>query len=941
MAVKIPLYNQQSTAEGLIQARAKSEMGVDPMGAALEKFGNAGAHLGGIGMHILKDQQAKLDQKEASDAAIQASNILTDGHQNWSTFVQKSFEGATDGAPDFTKNVMAAYDDWADKTSKSVTNEHGQKLLATGLNSLRTSLFDRSLRMEAEAGVKFRANSIDKIADTNAKMVFSGEMPLDLAVNNVQTAIANANFDPVTRLAMAEKYRELLGNSHLQGQIEKDPTAAKSALTHAYDGGFSRAVEFTLKQEGGYVANDAEKGPTNFGINQTANPGVDVKNLTKQQATAIYRDKYWNAIGGDELAQKNPALATAVFDTAVNSGPETAKKLLAKSGGDTSKFIDLRQEYLNGLVAKNPEKYGKYQDAWNKRVGELRQIANAPTDPSTKLAIDLIPAEKLGGYINAATAEANRQQATYRAQLGSTESDHLAAFANGQTVTNPMTQGQFVKAYGDVEGNTRYMNYQANMQLGADVQTVKTMPITQQADFLESKKPSPDQPGYDLAVKRYDMLASSIDTMNKARATDPIGYAMQLKIGDVQPLQMDKPADLGKQLAGRIGVAQTMNSQYGTPYTLLSKSEASTLSAGLNKMTPEGKLAYIQSIQQNVADTNSYMTVMQQIAGDSPVTAMAGVLANKQSRAVINSGETLKSGDVAATILRGEAILNPTTADKKQDGAGGKFAMPEDKKFLATFTNITGEAYADRPEAAKMAYQAVRAYYAGASAKAGDFSGEENTDRMEQAVKAVTGGISDYNGNGKVVMPWGMDETSFNTKIDAAFKQKMPSLGFSSDIDYGLMNAGDGIYIVKNGTSALRDKTGKLITLDISGNGYGARPDGTLKGSGYFGELKLPNGKVATEYSMQSDAVKVDGKRIDFPTLVPTLSQNQFNQMVNDIIPNEKPVPDDIAQKAVDFAKFRLSQGKNVFAQDGEAQSPMTTPIEKSSKLTNNKLRDK
>jgi hypothetical protein len=186
-----------------------------------------------------------------------------------------------------------------------------------------------------------------------------------------------------------------------------------------------------------------------------------------------------------------------------------------------------------------------------------------------------------------------------------------------------------------------------------------------------------------------------------------------------------------------------------------------------------------------------------------------------------------------------------------------------------------------------------------------------------------------------------MDETSFNTKIDAAFKQKMPALGFSTDIDYGLMNAGDGIYIVKNGTSPLRDQSGALITLDINGNGYGARPDGTQKGSGYFGELKLPNGKVATEYSMQSDAVKVDGKRIDFPTLVPTLSQEQVQKMVTDIIPNNKPVPDDIAQKAVDFAKLRLSQGKNVFAQDGEAQSPMTTPIEKSSKLTNNKLRDK
>ena len=827
MAVKIPLYNQQTTAEGLTQANARSELAVDPTGAAIEKFGNAGSHLAGVGFHILAE-------KEANDSAIQVQKILTDAHQSWSTFQQKTFEGATDGAPGFTKNMMDAYGDWEKKTAESVTNPHGKKLLQSGLSSLRTSLFDSSMKLEAKAGVEFRANGVDEIAQKNAKMVFSGEIPLETALNNVRTTIANGGFDPVTRLAMDEKYRTLLGNSHLQGQIEKDPTATKAALSSAYDGGFSNAVSFTMKAEGGYTADDAGKGPTNHGINASAYFNVkDPKDLTAEQkqfiadltpaqAQQIYKAKYWDSIGGDELAKKDPHLAMVAFDTAVNNGVDTAKSMLEKSGGDANKLLDLRQQRYDKLIQSNPEKFARYRENWADRVNKLRNSAPAMTDPSTKLAIDLIPADKLGGYINAATSEANRQQATYRAQLGSTEADHLAAFANGQTVTQPMTQGQFVKAYGDVEGNQRYVNYQANMQLGADIQVVKTMPIEQQADFLASKKPSPGQPGYDLAIKRYDMLATAMDSTNNARKTDPIGYAMQLNIGGTEPLQIDKPAEMGKQIAGRIGVAQTMNSQYGTPYTLLSKSEAAMLSAGLNKMTPEGKLSYIQAIQHNVPDTNSYMTVMQQIAGDSPVTAMAGVLANKQARATITSGETLKSGDVAATILRGESILNPTTADKKQDGAGGKFAMPEDKKFLAKFTEMTGEAYADRPEAAKMAYQAVRAYYAGASAKAGDFSGEENSDRMEQAINAVTGGISDYNGNGKVVMPWGMDETSFNTKIDAAFKQKMPALGFSTDIDYGLMNAGDGVYIVKNGTSALRDTEGKLITLDISGNAASA-----------------------------------------------------------------------------------------------------------------------
>lgn len=114
----------------------------------------------------------------------------------------------------------------------------------------------------------------------------------------------------------------------------------------------------------------------------------------------------------------------------------------------------------------------------------------------------------------------------------------------------------------------------------------------------------------------------------------------------------------------------------------------------------------------------------------------------------------------------------------------------------------------------------------------------------------------------------------------------------------------------------------------VSSPQYGLRNDGkTYKGTGWLGELKLPNGGVATEYTMQSDAVKdADGKRIDFPTLVPTLAKDEVDTMVNDIIPNNKPVPDEIAQKAVDFARMRLANGMSVFANDGKAPANENQP---------------
>jgi lysozyme family protein len=138
---------------------------------------------------------------------------------------------------------------------------------------------------------------------------------------------------------------------------------------------FERAFKKVLKFEGGskYLKDDAGKGPTKYGINQTANPDVDIKNLTEDQAKEIYRKRYWNAIGGDALAAKNPHLATIAFDAAVNQGPGTAKQMLAQAGDSPYELLKLRQQRYVDLKNQNPEKFGKYLGGWTERVASLQK----------------------------------------------------------------------------------------------------------------------------------------------------------------------------------------------------------------------------------------------------------------------------------------------------------------------------------------------------------------------------------------------------------------------------------------------------------------------------------------------------------------------------------------------------------------------------------------
>ncbi|MFA6717450.1 MAG: hypothetical protein WCS15_00015 [Prevotella sp.] len=95
--------------------------------------------------------------------------------------------------------------------------------------------------------------------------------------------------------------------------------------------------------------------------------------------------------------------------------------------------------------------------------------------------------------------------------------------------------------------------------------------------------------------------------------------------------------------------------------------------------------------------------------------------------------------------------------------------------------------------------------------------------------------------------------------------------------------------------------------------GYGTRADGTQKGKGYFGELKRPDGKISTELSI---GVNFDGKEVEIPSLVPTLTQEEIKYLLNGGKPTEA-----IIQKAVDHAKKRMANGRSPFAQDGEQVS--------------------
>jgi hypothetical protein len=97
---------------------------------------------------------------------------------------------------------------------------------------------------------------------------------------------------------------------------------------------------------------------------------------------------------------------------------------------------------------------------------------------------------------------------------------------------------------------------------------------------------------------------------------------------------------------------------------------------------------------------------------------------------------------------------------------------------------------------------------------------------------------------------------------------------------------------------------------------YGTRVDGTKKGTGFLGEIKLPGGEVATEVSV---GVNINGKEVEIPTLVPTLSNEQKAFIASGGDPRTRP---DIIDVAVDHATKRIAKGMSPFNEPSASPLP-------------------
>ena len=140
---------------------------------------------------------------------------------------------------------------------------------------------------------------------------------------------------------------------------------------------FESVIDGLIRREGGYVNSKNDPGgETRWGISKRYYPHLDIKNLTVEQAKAIYRKDYWGKLGADKLPAHMREIA---FDAAVNQGVGATKNMLAEAGNDVGRLIDLRLQRYKATVDNDKTGRQKHNyKGWLNRIGEFQTQLGLP-----------------------------------------------------------------------------------------------------------------------------------------------------------------------------------------------------------------------------------------------------------------------------------------------------------------------------------------------------------------------------------------------------------------------------------------------------------------------------------------------------------------------------------------------------------------------------------
>lgn len=503
-----------------------------------------------------------------------------------------------------------------------------------------------------------------------------------------------------------------------------------------------------------------------------------------------------------------------------------------QAGLDAMQVQGMVQKFKEGTAFT--EAFATAQAARNS-VAELDKVSKrlaagewANADPQRLAVIQGQIDQWRGTLIQRAQIDADRREARAERAIASTQRQLAAGI--------PLTADAWAGLEKITRGTAVASEFGALVQSEKEIQTVLRAPLTDQLAYVRQKEADLAKGGTMEQAANVARIKRAVETNVATLQNAPLQFAATRTGQDVQPLDitalLTDPGKLAAPLQERAATVGALRKAYGevVPLRVLTQDEAGALARGIAGMSASQQAAaYAQLKAATGNDPAVFRGIMQQIAPDSPVRALAGMIWDAQKSVTtkarwFTANDVARGSDVAATIIAGENIINPPKSQRGEDGkpgAANSLFMPDRETFDAEFVKQAGTGFENRPEALQSARQAAFAYYVGKASQTGRLNRDRkdtDTQLVRESVKATLGSPVERMGT-TVFAPWGMDEAAFSPLARDAFGAAAASAGIHKAVDLwprvGLRQVGGNSYMAVNGRQPLLGANGQPVIFKV------------------------------------------------------------------------------------------------------------------------------
>ncbi|HCM7359895.1 TPA: hypothetical protein N3288_002354 [Klebsiella aerogenes] len=462
----------------------------------------------------------------------------------------------------------------------------------------------------------------------------------------------------------------------------------------------------------------------------------------------------------------------------------------------------------------------------------LSQLPTSNKRYTGNAAFDAASPESQAAFLRQADQIRKQQQAEYRTQIDGQVRDATAAYMRGVEFPDPPGEKEFLAAYGVREGNQRYTEFKNTQIAGQYIGSFRNMPTNSITAYVNQLKPTPEQTGEGYASRAalYDQVTAAATKVISERQNNPFGAAVD--IGAYRPMQNNTPQAVTEEISRRFS-AQPDLQKIGISAPILSSEEASTLAQQVRgTQNVDQTINLLQTMGQTLPPA-AMRQVASAIAPNNAATAYSALLLGTPDNQYDNRNPvisydqfigykpTMNKYDVSKVILAGDQLLNPTKAMK--DAGISPVQLPSEDKLKRAFDDQVGNAFANNPQARQLSYNLFKAAYAGIAYQSGDASmtrtDAANSDVVEKAAQYATGGVYKGFNGGDVVMPFGMDKSTFKDRYTVSAQKALKDAGLNVNAasNFTPVNIGNNQYRLVSGSGrwATDPKTNQAIVVRV------------------------------------------------------------------------------------------------------------------------------